>query len=100
MTRSRLLVLTSVVLGCVALVVVYVLQVRHAAAVRAVVGRSVSGLSIAAVLGAPHLVFRDTTPGADCGKLAAVELADPGGARALGTMSCERVSATTSAGSA
>ncbi|MGI3780496.1 MAG: hypothetical protein ACRYG2_06925 [Janthinobacterium lividum] len=98
MTRPRLYLLTGVVVVCFGLVVVYVLQVRHAGTVRAAVAPSDSALSMGAVLGVPHLVFRNSSSGADDGKLAAVSLADPGGARALGTLSCERVYATTSAG--
>ncbi len=98
MTRSRLLVLSTVIAVCFALAVGYVLHVRHTGAVSAAAAPSGSTLPMAAVLGVPHLVFRDTAPGADFGRLAAVTLADAGGPRALGTLSCERLYATVSAG--
>ena len=98
MTRFRLGVLSGVIGVCVVLVVVYVLQVRHAGVVSAASAPSVSTVGMASVLAVPHLVFRNATLGADYGKLAAVPLADPGGARALGSLTCERVYATSSAG--
>jgi hypothetical protein len=97
-TRRRLVVLSGVVAVCFALAVVYVLQVRHAGAVSAAAAPSVSTVPMAGVLAGPHLVFRNATLGADYGRLAAVALADPGGARALGPERCERVYATSSAG--
>ena len=98
MSRSRLLVLTVVIAACFALVVVYVLQTRHAGLVRAALVPNASTLPMGTVLGVPHLVFRDTAPGPDYGKLAAVPLTDPGGARAIGALSCERVYATSASG--
>lgn len=98
MTRPRLVVLSGVIAVCVALVVVYVLQVRHVGTVSAAAAPSVTTVPLGSVLAAPHLVFRNATLGSDYGKLAAVALADPGGARALGPVSCERVYATSSAG--
>jgi hypothetical protein len=97
-TRSRLVVLSGVIAVCVALVVVYVLQVRHAGEVSAAAAPSVTTVPMGAVLAVPHLVFRNATLGADYGKLAAVPLADPGGARAFGSVRCERVYSTSSAG--
>ncbi|GAB2594699.1 PD40 domain-containing protein [Microlunatus antarcticus] len=90
--------LGAVVAVCFALVVVYVLQVRHAGSVSAAAAPTVSTVPMADVLAGPHLVFRNATLGADYGKLAAVTLGDPGGARAFGSTSCERVYATASAG--
>ena len=98
MTRVRVVLLGGIVAVCFALVVVYVLQVRHAGAVSAAAAPSVSTLPMATVLAEPHLVFRSSVLGPDYGRLAAVPLADPGGARALGSVSCERVYATSSAG--
>ena len=98
MTRRRVLLAGAVVAFCFALAVVYVLQVRHAGAVSAAAAPTVSTVPMAGVLAAPHLVFRNATLGADYGKLAAVSLTDAGGARALGSVSCERVYATSEAG--
>jgi hypothetical protein len=97
-TRGRLLVLGGVVAACVALVVVYVLQVRHAGQVSAATAPPVATVPMVGVLAVPHLVFRSTTLGADYGRLAAVPLSDPSGPRALGDVSCERVYATASSG--
>ena len=98
MTRSRMVVLSGIIAVCVALVVVYVLQVRHSGDVSAAAAPSVTTVAMGSVLAAPHLVFRNATLGADYGKLAAVALVDPGGPRAFGSVSCERVYATSSAG--
>ena len=98
MTRSRLLVLGGVIAVCVAMVVVYVLQVRHAGTVSAAAAPDVTTVPMAAVLAGPHLVFRNAALGGDYGKLAAVALPDAGGPRAFGSVSCERVYATSSAG--
>jgi hypothetical protein len=97
-TRTRIAVLGAVTAVCFALVVVYVLQVRHAGSVSAATAPTVSTLPMAAVLAQPHLVFRNAALGSDYGKLAAVVLGDPGGARALGAVRCERVYATGAAG--
>jgi hypothetical protein len=97
-TRARSLVLAAVVAVCVALTVVYVLQVRHAGEVRAAEAGPVVTVPMAQVLAVPHVVFRSTTLGADYGRLGAVPLADTTGPRALGSVSCERVYATRSAG--
>ncbi|SEQ12079.1 TolB-like translocation protein [Microlunatus flavus] len=98
MTRGRLAVLGLVIAACVALTVVYVLQVRQAGEVRAATAPPVATVPMAGVLAAPHVVFRNTTLGTDYGKLAAVPLSDTTGPRALGSISCERVYATRSAG--
>src|SRR5262249_40146685 len=50
--------------------------------------------SLAAVEAKPHIVFRNTTPGASYGTVAVVSLNDPTGPRAITTTPCERVYAT------
>ncbi len=40
---------------------------------------------------APHVVFRNTETGRAFGRVAVVDLADPGGPRALAPLSCERI---------
>ena len=47
----------------------------------------------------PRIVFRNTALGPDFGLVAAVPLDDPGGARAIGDLSCERIDMTDSGGS-
>jgi hypothetical protein len=98
MTRARLVALGGIVAVCFALVVVYVLQVRHAGDVSAAAAPTVATVPMATVLAGPHLVFRNAALGSGYGRLAAVTLGDPGGARALGDLSCERVYATADAG--
>jgi hypothetical protein len=55
-------------------------------------------LDLGAVLDAPHIVFRSTSPGPTYGRLAAVPLAQPGGSRSVSTRSCDRVYATERSG--
>lgn len=55
-------------------------------------------LDLGAVLDVPHIVFRSTAPGPTYGRLAAVPLVDPGGARSVSTRSCDRVYATARSG--
>lgn len=55
-------------------------------------------LDLGAVLDAPHIVFRSTSPGPTYGIMAAVPLADPTGARSVSDQSCDRVYATDQAG--
>ena len=43
---------------------------------------------------APSIVFRNTAPGADFGKVSTVALSTPGGARTVSPLTCERVAAT------
>ncbi len=47
----------------------------------------------------PRIVFRNTALGPDFGLVATVPLDDPGGARAIGDLSCERIDMTDSGGS-
>jgi hypothetical protein len=54
----------------------------------------VAQTSLATVEAKPHVVFRNTTPGASYGTVAVVSLNDPTGPRALTTTPCERVYAT------
>jgi hypothetical protein len=51
-------------------------------------------LHLGTVRSGPHVVFRSTAFGPTYGRLAAVPLDRPGGPRAVGPMSCERVYAT------
>src|SRR5262249_53335902 len=51
-------------------------------------------LDFGTVRSAPHIVFRSTAFGPTYGRLAVVPLHKPGGPRAVGPMSCERVYAT------
>jgi hypothetical protein len=97
MTRRKLasLVLAGVVI--LGLAVGYFVYVRSSTAARSG-GTAAGAPDRAAVLAQPHVVFRDSTPGAGYGRLAAVPLADPAGPRAVFDVSCERAYATTRAG--
>ena len=57
-----------------------------------------TALDLGAVLDAPHIVVRSTAAGPTYGRLAAVPLADPGGARSVSDLSCDRVAAAGAAG--
>lgn len=53
----------------------------------------------AAVQRGPRIVFRNTAIGNDYGLVATVSLDDPGGARAIGDVACDRIDATATAAS-
>lgn len=50
------------------------------------------------LLGRPHIVFRSTARDSTYGRIAVVDLADPGGPRALTDVACERVFAAAATG--
>ncbi|MBU4215387.1 MAG: hypothetical protein KJ792_12110 [Actinobacteria bacterium] len=52
---------------------------------------SVASTSLESVLAGPHILFRNTLPGAQYGLVAAVPLADPTGARAFTDVACDRL---------
>ena len=98
MSRARIIVLVVVVCLCLGAAGGYVVLQR-----RAVVGPVPTATTplpgdADALLSAPRIVFRDTTPGAGYSSIAVVALADPAGPRADLAMRCERVYATARAG--
>ncbi|MCG2798117.1 MAG: hypothetical protein L6367_06195, partial [Cellulomonas sp.] len=52
---------------------------------------SVASTSLESVLAGPHILFRNTLPGAQYGLVAAVPLDDPTGARAFTEVACDRL---------
>ncbi|MEV4342918.1 hypothetical protein AB0J83_00360 [Actinoplanes sp. NPDC049596] len=89
-TRIRVAVLAAVVVLALLVAVVYVLRVQREQASEAEAAPAVPVADLTTATAGPHLVFRNTALGNGYGKLAVVPLSDPGGARALTTMSCER----------
>ncbi len=68
----------------------YVWHAHHEQVAAAAAAPQAATTALAAVAGAPHLVFRSTALGAGYGHLAMVSLADPGGPRAVTPASCDR----------
>lgn len=100
-TRGRLVILGAVLVVAVALVTVYFVRAagEQARSTRPTAATAKdTALDLGAVLDAPHIVFRSTSPGPTYGMLAAVPLADPAGARSVSDLSCDRVHAGPDAG--
>ena len=76
----------------------YFLSVRAANTEAVSAAPTLASADPAAILAAPHIVFRNSALGADYGVLAAVSAADPGGPRAVLGISCERAYAVADGG--
>ncbi|WP_341720446.1 hypothetical protein QQG74_12455 [Micromonospora sp. FIMYZ51] len=93
--RTRLVVLTVVLLTAVAGATGYVWRIRQQQpAVGAAATAAPARADLAAVRAGPHVVFRTTALGADYGRVAMVPLAEPTAPRAVTPASCDRVYAT------
>lgn len=98
MSRNRVLVLVVAGLVCLGAATGYLVWARDR--IQGQVAQVATGptLAPAQVLAGPHIVFRNSVLGADLGRLAAVPVSDPGGARAVLTPTCERSYAVRGAG--
>jgi hypothetical protein len=93
--RRRIVLLTVILVVALAGAGGYVLKEHKSQAERLNTATPVAqGGNLAALVTAPHLVFRSTALGANYGKVAVVPLTDPDGPRAFTPTSCERVYAT------
>jgi WD40-like Beta Propeller Repeat len=94
--RNKVLVFAGVLLVAIVGTVFYVLHVqrRDARADDGAPPVAVRG-DLAAVQKAPHLVFRNTAVGDGFAQVAMVPLDNPGGARAISPVKCDRVYART-----
>ncbi len=97
-SRARLALLVGVLVLCLAVAGGYLLLQRRTAAgpVPTVDARPTA--DVGALLAAPRIVFRDTTPGAGYSMLAVTALSDPGGPRADLPLRCDRVYTTARSG--
>ncbi|HET8970286.1 MAG TPA: hypothetical protein VFN19_04435, partial [Candidatus Nanopelagicales bacterium] len=98
MTRGRLAVIVVTAVVLLGLAGGYLVYARSASRAEVAGAEGVAAADPAAVLAAPHVVFRNSALGPDYGRLAAVTLADPGGPRAIFDIGCERSYATADAG--
>jgi hypothetical protein len=98
MSRARMAVLVVVVCLCLGAAGGYVVLQRRAVAGSVPTAPAQPPADAGALLSAPRIVFRDTTPGAGYSTIAVVALADPGGPRADLALRCERVYATARGG--
>jgi dipeptidyl aminopeptidase/acylaminoacyl peptidase len=89
--RNKLVAFAAVLVLAVAGTVLFVLHTRQEQAEQVAAAPPVPVTDLASVTGQPHIVFRSTAIGDDYGKVAAVPLADPAGARAFTRVSCDRV---------
>jgi hypothetical protein len=92
--RRRQALFALVVVGAVGLGLVYAASAAGRGRDRAPRPSDAPPLAaapLAAMLREPALLFRDAGFGASYGRMAAVSLADPGGARSLAHLPCERV---------
>ena len=90
MTRTRVAILGLVSALCVTVAIAYVAYARSAPPAGTAAAPAVTA-DLAGLLGRPHIVVRNAVLGSDYGRVAVVALDDPGGPRALGPVSCERV---------
>ena len=97
MTRLRMLLLVAVSVLCLVAAGGYVVWTRSSATEAAAAGAPAE-VGAAEIMSGPRVVFRNSALGDGYGRLGLVRLSDPAGPRALGTISCERVYATTSSG--
>lgn len=99
MNRRGIGAIVGVVVVCLAVAGGYFLHVLDRADAQSSAAPAVvASVDPVAVLAAPHLVFRNLTPGPDYGRIAAVPLDAPGGGRALFAAVCERSYAVRGAG--
>lgn len=98
MTRGRALAIAVAGVVCLGLAIGYFVYVRSSTDARIASADGPASADRSTVLDAPHVVFRNSSLGQDYGRLAAVPVADPAGARAVFDVSCERSYATADAG--
>lgn len=98
MTRARTTLLVAVLCLCLGVAGGYVVLQRRAAATPAPTAAAQLPADAGALLTAPRIVFRDTTPGASYSMVAVAALADPSGPRADLAVRCERVYAVARSG--
>ena len=94
-TRARVAALVAVCLVAVAATAAYLLASRDTQQRALREAPAQATVSVAAVQEGPRIVFRNTAIGPNYGRVAMVPLDDPGSARALTDLSCDRVFATT-----
>lgn len=88
--KARVVALTLVIAVAVVGSIAFVLHEKHSRREATAREPKLSMIDLAGVLSGPRIVFRSTSL-ANYGVIAAVRLADPGGARAISTTSCDRV---------
>jgi hypothetical protein len=94
-TRARVAALVAVCLVAVAATAAYLLASRDTQQRALREAPAQATVSVAALQEGPRIVFRNTAIGPNYGRVAMVPLDDPGSARALTDLSCDRVFATT-----
>ena len=94
-TRARVAALVAVCLVAVAATAAYLLASRDSQQRALREAPAQATVSVAALQEGPRIVFRNTAIGPNYGRVAMVPLDDPGSARALTDVSCDRVFATT-----
>jgi hypothetical protein len=94
-TRARVAALVAVCLVAVAATAAYLLTSRDTQQRALREAPAQATVSVAALQEGPRIVFRNTAIGPNYGRVAMVPLDDPGSARALTDLSCDRVFATT-----
>ena len=94
LSRRRMLVLILVTVIAVAAAGLYAALAFRDARASQEAPSPVNATASEALPVTPFVVFRNTAPGQGFGTAATVPLADPGGQRALSTMSCDRVYGT------
>jgi hypothetical protein len=93
-TRARVAALVAVCLVAVAATAAYLLASRDSQQRVLREAPAQATVSVATVQAGPRIVFRNTAIGPSYGRVAMVPLNDPGSARALTDVSCDRVFAT------
>jgi hypothetical protein len=94
-TRVRVAALVAVCLLAVAATAAYLLASRGTQQRALEEAPAQATVSVASVQEGPRIVFRNTAIGPNYGRVAMVPLGEPGSARALTDLSCDRVFATT-----
>jgi hypothetical protein len=90
----RVVLFVAVCLACAGVAIGYAAVSSRDGSVRTVVvdgGGTTRPLKVDEVVARPHLLFRDTAGGEDYGRVGVSEAVDPGGARALTDLRCDRV---------
>jgi hypothetical protein len=93
-TGTRTAIFAALVVICVGVGTVYVIKARSEEPRSGVPTPSTiapSPATLASIMRAPHVVFRNTDLGPNYGKVAVVPLSDPAGARVVTPLSCDRV---------
>jgi dipeptidyl aminopeptidase/acylaminoacyl peptidase len=93
--RARVLALVVVVVAVVAGTAIYLVHAhrRQEGSAPSAEVKSLALVPVAQLERVPRIVFRNTALGADYGRVAMAALADPGGARAVTSVKCDRVDA-------